>query len=99
MTLREMLAFGELPAGQDFLEVTVGLGPVSNTHPPSLKNPTKVHVPVEQDGWRPGDSKKARAAAKARLAEIFELGRRQIGIPQGATTAQLPVFPRITDWI
>ncbi len=82
----------------DFLEVVVGLRPCSNAHPPSLKNPTPVKVPMAQDGWKPGASKEARRQAKADLLRAIELGRRQIGIPQGGITAPIPQFPSIDRW-
>jgi hypothetical protein len=98
MTLAQILRFNDA-AAPDFLEVFVGLRPASNAHPPSLRNPTPVKIPMQQDGWHPGDAPQARAAAKARLFDALEKGRRQIGTPQVARTANWPVFPQVDKWI
>ena len=92
------LGYGGDGGSPDWFEVVVGLQPVGRTHPPSLKNPQKVFEDTSQQGWRPGDSKAARKRAKEDLMRLIDLGRRQIGIPQGGQTAQLPVFPDISTW-
>lgn len=99
MTLRQMIDSDMRSEGvQDFYETVVGLRPVANAHPPSLRNPTKVKNPMIQDDFRPGASKQARKRAKEELIRIFELGQRQIGIPQGGIVAPLPLFPSIDRW-
>jgi hypothetical protein len=86
------------PVGSDYFEFYPGLSPISSLHPPSLKNPRDVKVPTAQDGWRPGDSKAARAQAISDLIEIHKRLRRQIGKPEIAETANYPVYPSLFDW-
>lgn len=88
-----------LEGAPEYFETYIGLRPVSNLHPPSLKNPTLVHVPRASDGWLPGDSREARDKARQDLFDILDRSRRQIGKPQIAQTAQYPVFPSIDRWL
>lgn len=101
MTLLQILslrATGGTEVQTDYFETVVGLRPCSNSHPPSLKNPTPVKVPMSQDGWHKGDSKAARKQAKEDLLRLLQQSQRQIGVPQGGTTAQYPVFPSVDRW-
>jgi hypothetical protein len=91
-------SFQSEPSSADWFEVYVGLRPASNAHPPSLRNPQKVKVPLSTDGWHQHDSKKARAHAKRDLLETLKRGQRQIGIPQGGITAPIPSFPSLDHW-
>ena len=79
----------------EHLEVYIGLAPIPSDHPPSLKNPIKVKVPVAQDGWRKGDSKAARAQARQDLVEIHKRLRRQSGKPEISQGANYPIFPNV----
>jgi hypothetical protein len=84
---------------QDFYETYVGLRPISNAHPPSLRKPIPVPIPMAQDGWHRGDSKKAREEAIERLMTILRRSVRQIGKPTPAATAKYPAHPSIMDWL
>lgn len=86
------------PVGQDFQDVHIGLTTLPQTHPPSLKNPKKVKIPYSDDGWRKGSTKEERKQAIQDLFEIIKRTRRQIGKPEVAITAPMPVFPDIQHW-
>lgn len=83
------------PAGADWSETYIGLRPISNTHPPSLKNPLRVKLPTSRDGWKKGDSKKAKKHAREDMVEIMKRTKRQIGKPTLSIGAPYPMFPKI----
>lgn len=87
------------PVGADWYETFYGIQPVPHDHAPSLKRPQHVKAPTAQDGWRQGDSKMAIAKAVQDLAEVHKRLRRQIGKPEIAHTAQLPVFPQLFNYL
>ncbi len=82
------------PVGQDWLETYIGLSPIPSDHPPSLKHPKLTKIPTAQDGWKQGDSKKARKQALSDLVEIHRRMMKQ-GRPTIARTAHYPLFPDI----
>lgn len=84
---------------QDWFEYYTGLSPVPNFHPPSLKNPKRVPQRFPQRGWRRGDSPSAKRLAKDDMREIIKRLRRQIGKPELAVTAPMPLFPDIQKWL
>lgn len=80
----------------DYYNRGINLCPVTNDHPPSLRNPTRVKDPQAQDGWKRGASRKARRQAMKDLVRLLQLGMNQPGIPtQGGRTASVPVFPLV----
>lgn len=104
MTLRQLLSLTANdvnwtspsgPLGQDWYEAYIGISPMLNDHPPSLKNPKLTKIPLATDGWKKGDSKQARQQALSDLVEIHKRLRRQIGKPEVSKTADYPVFPDI----
>lgn len=85
------------PIGTDFTEIVVGLAAPGRLHPPSLRNPIPVPVPVAQDGWHRNDSPEAKRLAREDLGVIMDRLRRQIGKPEVAQTAAFPLFPNIAQ--
>lgn len=83
------------PQGSDYQETYIGLAPMHNEHPPSLRNPKKTPIPTAQDGWKKGDSKEKQEQAKKDMVEIHRRLRRQIGKPEVAHTALFPIYPNI----
>lgn len=102
MTLRQLIALrcdGTVnwtspsgPDGSDWRELFVGMQVIPSSHPPSLKNPQKVKLPSAQDGWKQGDSKKARQQAIDDLRVIHERLLR-MGKPTVVRQANYPGFP------
>lgn len=82
----------------DYTEVAVGIQPVPTSHPPSLKNPTKIVAPMAQDGWKKGDSKASRKQAMKDLIEVHKRLQRQSGHPTVSQGALYPLHPSIADW-
>src|ERR1039458_1790174 len=74
------------PAGQDWFDVAIGICPIPNDHPPSLKNPILTKIPTAQDGWHKNDSKVAKAQALKDLVEIHKRMRRSFGKQEMART-------------
>lgn len=95
MTLIGYLRLRAEGSGAEWFEYRSGLQPVPTYHPPSLKNPQEVKIPTPQDGWKKGDSKKARQQALSDLYEIHKRMRRQIGKPEIAHQALYPIYPNI----
>src|ERR1017187_2914737 len=58
------------PVGQDWFDVAIGICPIPNDHPPSLKNTILTKIPTAQDGFHKNDSKVAKAQAMKDLIEI-----------------------------
>lgn len=85
--------------GNEWFEYHAGLTPISSVHPPSLKNPIWVKVPTAQDGFQKGASRKQREQAMQDIAEIHKRLRRQIGKPEIAQTALMPVYTNIAQWV
>lgn len=81
------------PNGADWAEIYYGLSAIPHDHAPSLKNPIKTKIPLAQDGWKKGDSAKAKEQAMKDLVEIHKRLRRQIGKPEIAEVAGYPQFP------
>jgi hypothetical protein len=81
------------PIGPDWYDAYIGTSPIPNDHPPSLKNPKLTKIPTAQDGWKKGDSKKAKDQAMDDLVEIHKRLRRQIGKPEISFPAKNPVYP------
>lgn len=73
------------------------LSPLPSVHPPSLKNPQKVPIPMAQDGWKRGASKQQRAQAMQDLVEIHKRLRRQFGKPEITHGAHYPIFPNMYE--
>lgn len=86
------------PALNESGEVYIGRTPLSNTHPPSLKNPLKTKIPTAQDGWKKNSPEALKRRAKADMAEILKRTRRQIGKPEIAHVAPMPFYPTINQW-
>lgn len=78
------------PVGSDYRELYYGIQPIPTDHPPSLKNPVPVKTPMAQDGWKEGDSAKAKKQAVQDLVEIHKRLRRQQGKPEIAQQALIP---------
>ena len=81
------------PVGPDWYDAYIGTSPIPNDHPPSLKNPKLTKIPLAQDGWKKGDSKKAKDQAMDDLVEIHKRLRRQTGKPEVSFPALNPVYP------
>jgi hypothetical protein len=92
--LRELKSIGE-----DWFSYHSGLLPISNLHPPSLKNPIAVKVPTAQDGWKKKDSDRKKRQAREDLVEVHKRMRRQSGKPELAETASYPVYPSFGQWM
>ena len=85
------------PNGVDWTETYIGLRPIPNSHPPSLKNPQRVKIPTSRDGWRKGDSRKAKDQARKDLVEVMKRTKRQIGKPTISIGVPYPMFPRMNQ--
>ena len=83
------------PGGADYSEIYYNIQPLTNDHPPSLKNPIAVKTPQAQDGWKKGDSAESRKQARKDLATIHSKLRRQFGKPEIAETALFPSYPNL----
>jgi hypothetical protein len=83
------------PGGADYSEIYYNIQPITNDHPPSLKNPVAVKKPYAQDGWKRGDSAEAQKQARKDLATIHSKLRRQFGKPEIAETALFPLYPNL----
>jgi len=81
------------PVGPDWYDAYIGTSPIPHDHAPSLKNPILTKIPTAQDGWKKGDSKKAKAKAMDDLVEIHKRLRRQTGKPEVSFPALNPVYP------
>jgi len=87
------------PTSPDWFDVVIGISPIPNDHPPSLKNPIKTKIPLSTDGWHKDDSKAAKKQARQDLVELHKRMRRQYGKPEIAETAQMPLYPTLMDWM
>jgi DNA topoisomerase-1 len=87
------------PVGPDWYDSYIGTSPIPNDHPPSLKNPIITKIPTAQDGWKKGDSKKAREQAMDDLVELHKRMRRQIGKPEIFFPGSMPSGPQnVANW-
>lgn len=85
--------------GNEWFEYHSNITPISSIHPPSLKNPIWVKIPMAQDGFQKGASRRQREQARQDLFEIHKRLRRQIGKPEIAQTAIMPVYTNIAQWV
>lgn len=80
-------------AAEEYFQYYYGLTPIPTEHPPSLKNPQQVKIPSVKD------YKKDKKARDRDLAIQIEKALRQIGRPTISQTAQMPLYPNISQWM
>ncbi|MDE2099975.1 MAG: hypothetical protein KGL39_22165 [Patescibacteria group bacterium] len=78
---------------RDFYETYIMMTPITQNHPPSLRNPKNVPVPTIQDGFHKKSSKKAKQRARKEFGEILRRTMRQIQKPVLVRVAQMPLYP------